>query len=96
MGVKTHSQFMLTLDVLRSLAWNPQGMTIGQVQGMMFGCTYGQVKRMLETLASENLIWVETVPYGKTGKKVFRVAENAAIIASDITQGYAKSYNGGL
>lgn len=96
MKMKTHSTFMLTLDLVRTLANHPQGMTVGEMQGMMFQLTYGQVRRMMQSLVEDGLLWVENMPHGRTGKNVYQLTEYAAIIASDITQGYAKNYNGGL
>jgi hypothetical protein len=85
---KTHSQFTLTLDALRTIAQHPEGMTVGELQGYMFGCTYGQVKRMLDTLLADNFIWAENVKHGRTGKNIYRVGENAAIVGTDIAQGF--------
>jgi len=96
MKSSTHSTFMLTMDILRTLSWDGKGKTIGEMQKMMFQLTYGQVKRAMDGLVSDGLLHVENVPYGKTGKNVYRLTENAAIIASDITQGCCANYNGGL
>ncbi len=92
MKTKTHSQFFITLDALRYIAWNPQGLTVGEVVRAMHGLSYGQVKRIVETLVEDNLLMVETVKHGRTGKKIYRVAENAAIIGSDILNGYTTMY----
>lgn len=92
----THSTFVVTLDVIRTISQRGDGMTVGEVQGMMFAFTYGQTKRCLDGLVLDGLLWVENVPYGRTGKNLYRVTENAAILCSDIVQSYSRNYNGGM
>ncbi len=95
-ATKLHSTFTLTFDMLRFLAGHAEGLTIGQVQSSFFGCSYGQVKRMLTTLEDDGFVSKQNVPHGKTGKNLYRLTENAAIWACDIAQTYSTNYNGGM
>lgn len=96
MGTKLHSSLTLTLCMVSFLAGHGEGQTIGQVSSAFFGCTYGQVKRMLTNLENDELVYKEMMPHGGTGKYVYRVTEKAAIIACDIATSYSQHYNGGL
>jgi len=68
-----------------------QGKTVGQVAKAINWLSKGQVERALKKLETDGMCWSETVPHGRTGKRVYRLTEAAAIQFAAIARQYTES-----
>lgn len=90
MSAKMANTFYDTLTVLDALSYSPDGLTAGQVQKVMPVCTVGQVKRMMASLLLCGFVHQTTERHGRTGKTVYHMTENAAIMLSSVSRQYVE------
>jgi len=83
--------FYDTLTVLDILSKAKEGLTVGGIQKHMSILTVGQVKRITESLLECGFIHEEIKPHGATGKKVYHMTENAAIMLSSVGRQYVEN-----
>jgi len=67
------------------------GVTVGQVVREVNWASKGQVDRALKQLETDGMCWSEMVPYARTGKRVYRLTEHAAIMFAAIARQYTES-----
>lgn len=68
--------FANSLGVLESIARLGTEATIGNINKMMPHLTRGQVDRCIKNLFTEHYVEFETVPYGRTGKRIWKNTDN--------------------
>lgn len=90
METRSANTFYDTLVILDILAGFPDGQTVGQCRKVVPGLSVGQVGRMLAVLMQCGFVFETLEPYGRTGKKVYRMTENAAIFLSSISRTYVE------
>jgi len=73
--------------VSRTLA----GTTIGQIQKAAPWMTRGQVERIMKGMENDGYVWSEVIAYGRTGKRVYRMTEHAAIGFASVARQYTQS-----
>lgn len=82
--------FANSLGILEAIARLGLGATAGEINKMMPHMTRGQVDRLLRNLVVEKYVEFTTVPYGRTGKKIWsntdRCYQNMCIVANAICQ----------
>ena len=91
MTARTVNTTMDTFFILDTLSLkNKTGMTVGEVAKTQGAMTRGQVQRVLDNLMGAGFIYFDMMPHGRTGKKVYRVAENLAMLCSSIARNYVE------
>jgi len=91
MSAKMVNQTMDTFFVLDTVANSKKGMTVGEVGKLQGALTRGQLLRILAGLVGAGMLYVENVPYGRTGKNVYKMTEYAAIMCSAIARSYGEN-----
>jgi len=79
------------IAVLQSTSRTLKGLTIGEIMKETPYMTRGQVERALKEMQEYGYVWHEVLPYGRTGKKIWRVTETAAITMAGIARNYTDS-----
>lgn len=69
------------------------GVTIGEIQKAVPWMTRGQVERIMKMLEAEEYVWAAMVAYGRTGKRLYRMTESAAIVFASVARQYTESCN---
>jgi hypothetical protein len=82
--------FFDALTVLDKLSQSPDGMTVGQINKAMGYLTVGQVGRIVHSLGAQAFVCCEIQPHGRTGKKVYKMTERAAILCGSISRQYVE------
>lgn len=78
------------LYVLEGVSCSRDGVTVGQLQKLHSNLTVGQVGRMLTRLCESGLVYMTVEPYGRTGKKVYRITEFCAVMCAGIARNYTE------
>lgn len=82
--------FATALGVLEAIARLGDQATIGNINKMMPHLTRGQVDRCIKNLFTEHYVEFDTVPYGRTGKRIWKNTNtsytNMCIVANAICQ----------
>jgi len=68
--------FANSLGVIEAIARLGAKATIGNINKMNLHMTRGQVDRALKNLMTEGYVLFETVPYGRTGMKIWKNSDN--------------------
>lgn len=79
------------IAVLQSTSRTLRGLTVGEIMKETPYLTRGQVERALKEMCEYGYVWCEIVAYGRTGKRLWRVTETAAITMSSIARNYTAS-----
>jgi len=87
--VNTTLDTFFILDTISKV--NTDGMTVGQVCKTQNAMTRRQVQGVLDTLEGCGFVFYEVVKYGRTGKKVYRVTENCAMLCASISRNYGEN-----
>ena len=93
MSKKPYSSFVVSMWLLATVTESPGGMTVGEVTVKCPSMTKSQIKRALDALESDGYLSKETLPWGRTGKIVFRPTEFMALQMCAITRSYHDNYN---
>jgi len=85
--------FTKIIAVLETLADRPQGATVGVIAACNFsmGLSRGQWQRVIDDLVSEGFVFCELQPYGRTGKRVYLIAECAIDYCCYVSRAYEES-----
>lgn len=87
MTARTINSTMDTLFILDAISYrNKVGMTVGEIAKTQGELSRGQVQRILDNLVGSGFVWAETVPHGRTGKRMYRVGDNCAMICASIAR----------
>lgn len=82
--------FVRGFIVLEWLAAKATGMTVGELQRACKEYSKGQLERVLKELEKANFVTAETVPYGRTGKRVYRLHRNVAVNCEILAETFFK------
>lgn len=86
-------EFVLNmLNIQSSLSRVQNGMTIGEIQKQNNWMTRSQVIAILNLLEAISFAYHQVMPHGRTGKKVYRMTEHAAINLASIAREYSEAY----
>lgn len=90
MSARMANTFYDTLTVLDLLSMNKEGLTVGKMQKSMAACTVGQIKRMVASLELCGFIHATNEKHGRTGKTVWHMNEQAAVMLSSVSRQYVE------
>lgn len=79
-----------TFTVMHNLAEHPEGVTVGEMNKLLSWLTRGQIQRILDVLEATQFTYQELVKHGRTGKKLYRLTEHAAIHCAAIARTYSE------
>jgi len=79
-----------TLTIMDTIAFSGDGMTVGEVGKIYNNLTRRQIQKIVDNLEAAGFVFCENRAHGRTGKKVYRLAEYAAIICSSIARNYTE------
>jgi len=82
------NDYLLILDSVSGLK---NGGTVGQIQKPFPSLSRGQVQRVLDSMVNTGIIFMTVETYGRTGKKVYRITEFAAMVCAGIATNYTQS-----
>lgn len=88
---KTTEVVLNLMNVCHHLSGIQNGATIGQLEKAIAWMSRGQVVNVLEILEEMSFAYHEIVPHGRTGKKVYRLTEHAAINFAGIARSYTEA-----
>lgn len=88
---KTTEIVLNVFNVANVLAGVQKGATIGEIAKHLSWMSRGQVIVVLNTLEEMSFAYHEIVPHGRTGKKVYRMTEHAAINFAGIARTYTEN-----
>jgi hypothetical protein len=78
------------MTVMDHLSRIQSGLTVGQINKAMPYLTRGQIIRVLDSVGEAGLTYHEVMPHGRTGKKVYKMTENAAMQFASIARQYGE------
>jgi len=82
--------FVRGFIVLEWLASAAAGMTVGELQRACKEYSKGQLQRVLSELEKANFVHAEMMPYGGTGKRVYRLNRNVAVNCEILADNFFK------
>lgn len=91
MPSKTTEIVLNVFNVSSYLAGIQNGATIGQIEKGISWMSRGQVINVLNILEEMSFAYHELVPHGRTGKKIYRLTEHAAINFAGIARTYTEN-----
>jgi len=91
MPSKTTEIVLNVINIANLLSCVQKGMTIGEVEKSLNWMTRGQVVNVLNILEEMSFAYHEVLPHGRTGKKVYRLTEHAAINFASIARQYTEN-----
>lgn len=83
--------FIDTLHILDGIASFRDGLTVGEIGKAFPGLTRRQIQKIVDNLEAGGMVFCTVMPHGRTGKKVFKCAEYAAIVCSSVAGHYSKN-----
>lgn len=78
------------LFILESVSGLKHGGTVGQIAKPYSSLSRGQVQRILDSMEKSGIIYMTVEQYGRTGKKVYRITEYAAMVCATIARNYTQ------
>jgi len=90
MPKKTTEIVLNFMNVCNVLSEVQNGMTIGEIEKSIQWMTRGQVTNVLSIMEEMSFAYHEVKAHGRTGKKVYRLTEHAAINFAGIARQYTQ------
>jgi len=73
-------------NIIGWLAFQSQGMTVGELQRACKELSKEQIRRTLAELKKIGFVFEERKPHGRTGKMVYTLSHNVAVNCEDIAK----------